>query len=382
MNKKYTFFIFPFCIALFVLQSCWKDESLKDKGFDDISVNISPSFGIPLANLTLTGDDIVKQLNISDSSKTFYIEYGSDGLCYIVYDKTNLQISLPPVLSFDTTLTFPIDYFFDLRLDGVEVKQVLVNLNIDNGYTNDITFNVYKFDYEDENGVTKQVTSSSLANTNLIKAAPVDGKFTRTQLFNTFLAIGDPIDIINKGSHFRLGLDLSYSLLQNSSHLNLNPEVRVPAWFSVENFLRMDTVSANLKGISDIFNDTTISLKDITLYLTAKNGFPLEADLQVYFVDDNYRIIDSLQSPQIQIPPGQINPSTYLLTSPTITSFEITMSGERFKRIEKSKYLIFKEIFRTGNGRDVKLFRSNTLGITLSAKVKAEINGSISNLTK
>lgn len=380
MNKKCTFFILSFFLGLLILQSCWKDESLKNKDIEDIIINISPSFGIPLADLTLTGGDIVKQLDMSDSSKTFYIEYGSDGLCYIVYDKTNLQISLPPVLPFDTTLAFPIDYFFDLRLDGFEVKQALVNLNIDNGYTNDITFNVDKFDYEDENGNIKHVTSSSLANTNLIKAAPADGKFTRTQLFQTFLTVADPIDIVNNGSRFELGLDLSYSLLQNSSHLNLNPVVRIPAWFSVENFSRMDTVSADLEGISDIFNDTTISLKDITLYLTAKNGLPLEAGLQVYFVDDNYRVIDSLQSPQIQIPPGQI--ANYVLVAPTSTSFEINMSGERFKKIEKSKYLIFKESFRTNNGRDVKLFRSNTLGITLSAKVKAEVNGSISDITK
>jgi hypothetical protein len=362
------------------LQSCWKDESLKDKDFDDIHINISPSFGIPLADLTLTGGDIVKQFDLSDSSSQFYVEYEADGLCVIVYDKTNSRISLPPVLPFDTTVSFPINYFSGLRIDGVTVEEARVNLNIDNGYTKDIHFHVDKLEYEDENGIIKQVTTGNLNNTNVIKAATSNGQFTRTQLFKDFLKIRDPLDIVKNGKYLYLGFDLDYELLENSASINLNPVVKVPAWFTIENFSRKDTVSADLTNLSDIFNDTTISLKEATLYLTINNGLPMETDLQVYFADENYRLIDSLQSKELQIPSGVI--SSYKLVQPTSASFEINISEQRFKKIEKSKYIIFKESFRTNNGRDVKLFRSNTLGITLSAKAKAEVNGTISDITK
>lgn len=380
MIKKCTFFILPFCVALFVLQSCWKDESLKDKTFDDININITPSFGIPLANLTITGGDFVKQLNTSASSNNFHVEYDKDELCIIVYDKTNTRITLPPVLPFDTTIIFPIDYFSDLRFEGLTLMQAFINMNVDNEYTKDITFQVKKLTYMDESGSENQAVTSGLNNTNIIKAAKTNDQPTRTQLFRDFLSIENPSDVINHGTDFQFGFDLNYDSLQNSGELNLNPIIKVPAWFIVENHLRMDTVSINLEDVSDVFNNETASLKTVTLYLTIDNGLPLEANLQVYFMDENYRLIDSLQSNEMHIPWGEI--SSYQLIKPTLASFEITMSKEKFKKIEKSKYLIFKEKYRSYAGRDVKLFKSNTLKVVLSAKVTTEVNGNISEITK
>ena len=374
MIKKCPFFILSLCIASFILQSCWKDDSLKDKGFDEFQVNISPTFGVPLANLTLTGGDIVKQLNMTDSSQSFFIEYDANGLCVIVYDKTNLEIKLPPVLPFDTMLAFPINYFSDLRIDGITVKQAAINMNIDNGYTKNIEFRINDLEYEDESGSKKPIThSSELNEPNRIEAAKADGQSTRTELFKKFLIVDNPSDIINHGIylHFRFGL--IYELLENNASIKLNPIIKIPAWFAMENFSLRDTIEANLENLGDIINNETISLNTATLYLTIKNGLPFEANLQVYFADNNYQLIDSLQKNEMQIQAGQAN-------NPTSDSFEITMSRERFKKIEKSKYIIFKEGFRTRGGEDVKLYKSNTLGIILSAKANADINGSLSDI--
>jgi hypothetical protein len=386
MSKKYVLFVVPFCMALLVLQSCWKDKSLKNKGPDEVEmrVDISPAFGLPLLNLTLSGGDIVKQFNLSDSSANYYVEYDETGLCIIVYDKTNSRLSLPVVVPFDTMVTFPINYFSDLRLEGLSVKQAFVNLNIDNGYTEDIHFSVNKLDYEDNNGNSKAVTvnSSSLHNTNVIKAAIADGRSARTQLFSDYLTIDDPLDIVKYGTQLHLGFALHYDTLRNGGYLNLNPTVRVPAWFAVENFLRRDTSKVNLSALTDIFSDTMLSLQSATLYLTINNGLPVETNLQLYFADENYRILDSLQSEKMQIRAGQTHPTTYLLINPSSASFEITMSKRRFEKIKTAKHIILEENFKTYGSGDVKLFKTNTLGIILSAKASANIDRTISTTTE
>ena len=383
MYKKRLLFIFSFCVTLIVMQSCWKDKSLRDKDFGDLQIDISPSFGVPLVNLHLTGGDIVRQLNKSDSTNIFHIEYDPSqrDLCILVYDKMNQRISLPPVLPYDTTIVFPISYFSDLRINGLTVKEAFLNMNIDNGYTEDITFNVSRLDYEDKNSILKPITSSNLSNTNILKAAPTDGKSAHTQLFKSFLAINNPLDIIFTGTSLHLGFNLSYELLQNNSHLRLNPIIRIPAYFAIENMVRYDTVATNLKDVGAIFSDTAAaSLTNATVYLTILNGLPMEAELQVYFADENYRIIDSLQIKEMLIRSAEIEPTTFLLRNSTSAPFEISMSKSKFKKIENTKYIIFKERFKSNNGRDVKIFKSNTFGVRLSIKADTKINSSIQDI--
>ena len=381
--KKQLLFVFSFCIALIMMQSCWKDKSLRDKDFGDLQIDISPSFGIPLANLHFTGGDVVKQLNKSDSTNIFHLEYDPSqrDLCILVYDRANLQIVLPQVLPYDTAVAFSINYFTDLRIDGLTIKEVLMNLNIDNGYTEDITFNVKKIDYEDKNGNIKPITSSNLNNSNVIKAAPSDGKFTNTQLFPSYLVVSDPFDIIFNCTSLHFDFGLNYRPLQNISKINLNPILKIPAYFAIENLLRYDTVAANLKDAGVIFTDTAgVSLTNVTVYLTIHNGLPMEATLQVYFADENHQIIDSLQTKEMLIRSAEIDPTTFLLRNPTSAPFEISMSKERFKKIENAKYLIFKERFKSNNGRDVKIFKSNTFGVRLSIKADTKINSSMQDI--
>lgn len=386
MSKKNVLFILSFSMALLVLQSCWKDKTLKDKDSDEqgMHIDISPAFGVPLLNLTVSSGDIIRQLDLSDSSANYYIEYDETGLCIIVYDKTNMRIALPSVLSFDTTVSFPVS-FSNLQLEGISVKQARVNLSVDNGYTEDIHLRVKKLDYEDENGNQKPITSNtgSLLNANVVKGATSNNRPVRTQLFTEDLIVDDPLDIVKHATQMHIGFLAQYDTLKEGGSFNLNPAIKVPAWFKVENFSRVDTVKVDLSILESIFNDTSaISLQSATLYLTINNGLPMDIDLQLYFADNNYRILDSLQSEEIQIRSGQIHPTTYLLINPSSLSLDITLSKERFEKIKTAKRIILKEGFRTNGGSDTKLFNSNTFGVVLSAKANAKIDKNISSTQK
>ena len=377
--KKRLLFIFSFSMALIMMQSCWKDKSLKDKDISDIHLDITPGYGVPLANLHLTGGDIVKQFVKNDSSANFRIEFdpSQNDIGIIIYDRIKQDLSLPATLS-DTTMEFSINYFSDLRIAGLTVKEAFVNVNVLNGYTKDITFIPKKIEYEKEDRTTESVAITS--NTDTVKRALSDGAFTYTRLFKSDLLINNPLDIVYNGRLFRFSFGLSYDSLTNTSKVNLNPIVRVPMYFSLVNHLRYDTVGTTLKDMGVIYNDTSsLSLNNVTIYLTVINGLPMDIKLQTYFADANYKIIDSLQTTEMHVRPAETY-SNFLLQNQVIDEFEVSMSRERFKKLENTKYIIFKEILNSKNQDDVKIFKSNTLGIKLSIKVDGKISGTLDDI--
>ncbi|MDR2408400.1 MAG: hypothetical protein LBE13_09870, partial [Bacteroidales bacterium] len=135
MKLRSNYFFIAVIIAIGVLfQACWKDKTLKDKGFD-MQVNISPSYGIPLVNLNIEGKDIVNQINKDSATRSYYIDYDEleHDLCIITYDKTWIPLTLPTMFKkFDTIVKYPLDFFSDTRKDGWEPRQAFLSLYVDN----------------------------------------------------------------------------------------------------------------------------------------------------------------------------------------------------------------------------------------------------------
>ncbi|MDR1182523.1 MAG: hypothetical protein LBL13_11150 [Bacteroidales bacterium] len=374
-------------IAMGVLsQACWKDKTLKDKGFDDMHINISPSYGIPLANVDIQGKDLVTQINKDSAKKNYFIEYDASDydLCVITYDKTNIPVTLPTTLnSFDTIVSYPLSFFSDLRRDGWRPKEAFFFLYVDNSYNVDFRLNIRQLDYDNMNGHRQPIVREDLRNVNLVQAS-TNSSFKRSLVINEF-TLTNPSDIIFRGT--QVDFDFGFSTLESHLYpnyggsLNLNPIIKVPAYFTLNNFIRRDTTSVNLTEVADIFNDTSaLSLQNITFYLSITNGLPLVAKLQVYFADANYRIIDSLQMSEIELKSG-IPDASFLVKTPGITTAEISMSKDRFKRIKDSKYLIFKEYLSSYNSDDVKLFKSSFMKILLSCKLDTQLDGKISDIS-
>jgi hypothetical protein len=379
-------FIATIIVMGVLFQACWKDKTLKDKGFDDMRANISPSYGIPLANVDIQGKDLVTQINKDSAKKNYFIEYDASDhdLCIITYDRTNISVSLPTTLnSFDTLVEYPLSFFADLRRDGWTPREAFFLLYVDNSYNVDFRLNIKKLDYENMNGQRQPITSNNLSNTDIIQAS-TNGSFKRSSVINKF-TLTNPGDIVFRGT--KVIFDFGFSTLASHLYpnyggsLNLNPVIKVPAYFTLNNFNRRDTTSVNLTEVANIFNDTSaLSLQNITFYLSITNALPLVAKLQVYFADANYRIIDSIQTHEIELKPG-IPDASFLVKTPVVTTEEISMSEEKFKKIKDAKYLIFKESLSSYNSADVKLFKSNFMKILLSCKIDTQFNGKISYIS-
>ena len=385
------FLMIVFCAAVVVLQSCWKDKTLKNKGLD-VRLNISPSYGIPLMDLTIKGEDVVKRINRDSTTKYFYIEYNDEDydLCVIVYDKTNIPIVVPPdFTSFETDAKYQLNFFVDLRKnEGWTPMVAYVMIFVDNSYPTGFDLTLKKWDYNNKDGATKSVlTAGTLPLVCRARAAVTKGVPLRTRSIDK-LPINNPTDIVFKGEKTMLDFSIKADNLPgDEGKLNLNPRIRVPAHIKVDSFIRRDTVAASLEGTAKYADDPTVTIQKVTMFVKAINALPLDANLQIYFADANYKILDSIRDVDVFVKAGVADASTYLIKTPIITDEEIAMSKEKFKRLENTRYLIIRERFTSREAasqeiKDVKLFKSNYMNVLLSVKLDTKINGTTAEINE
>ena len=383
------FFSMVVIFAVGVLsQSCWKDKTLKDNGLN-VRLNISPTYGIPLMDLTIKGEDVVKRINKDSSTKNFYIEYNAKDhdLCVIVYDKTNIPIVLSPnSTSIDTVVSYPLNFFVDLRKnEGWTPMVAYAMLYADNYYATDFDFSLKKLDYENQDGIKESAVAAGTLPISRRVYAAVNGNPTTTLAIDT-LIIHKPYNIVFNGE--RAFVDFSLTPVNppgDDGKLNLNPRIKVPAHIIADNFVRRDTVAASMEGTSKYADDPTVTVEKITMFVKAINSLPLDANVQIYFVDKDYRIIDSIRKEDIFVKAGIVNPSTYLIQTPIVTEEKIDMPNEKFKRLENTRYLIIRERFTSWEEaskmyKDVKLFKSNYMNVLLSVKLDTKIDGTTSEI--
>ena len=372
------------CMLGFLFQACWKDKTIKDNGIDPL-INLSPSYGIPLLNLTISGKDIVSRINKDSSSNSFYIKYDEreNDLCVIVYDKTNLPVVLPSIFtSFDSTLTFPLNFFSDLRRGGWMPKKALVDFYVENSYTTTFNLSIEDLSYERRDGWFP-ITTDNLSNVNPVQAANTAGTPVRT-LVKGDITVIEPTRIVFDGISSSIKFKVNNSPLSGSGRLNFNPEVKVPAHIVMDDYIRTDTTTLSLSEVARIIDSETISADELALYLLVENALPLDVKLQIYFADENYRIIDSIKTSDIFVKSGTPDPSSYLIKTVEITKENISMTKEKFKKIKDTKYLLIKETlssYKSPSGADdIKLFKSNSIKIALSVRSDLVINGRISDI--
>ena len=388
------FLVAVFCTAGVLFLSCWKDKTIKDKGFEDIHLNMSPTYGVPVMDLTIKGDDVARRINRDSATNSFYVAYqGIHDLCVITYDKTNIRVSLPspPRVDSNMVVDYQLDFFSDLRKqDGWEPLEAYIMLYVDNYCTRDLKCRMDALDYENNSGSKQSaIASGLLPKEGDIGAAAVTGTPKRT-LPATIdrLRVSDPNDIVFHGKEAMLTFNIrtaDNNPFPADGRLNLNPRIEVPVHIKLKNFTRRDTVAASLDEIVKYADGKALSAKKVTMYLKIINALPFDADLQIYFADENHNLLDSIDMKTIFVERGIADAATFLVKETKTTNKEISMTTEQLKRLKGTKYLIVKEVFTSWDSslsdfKAVKLFKSNYMNVILSVKVDAIMDGTISDI--
>ena len=122
----------------------------------------------------------------------------------------------------------------------------------------------------------------------------------------------------------------------------------------------MITMNANLTNNVDVSK-----VQDGTLHINLTNGYPLSAKIQLYILDNNNKITDSLLSNTSNtIPAGSPDITNKIPGTGTVN---VNLSQRQWQEISNKKRIILKVILNTYNNQVVKIYSNSHITAKLTA---------------
>ncbi len=165
----------------------------------------------------------------------------------------------------------------------------------------------------------------------------------------------------------------------DSSSIAVDYEILLPMNLRTEYLILQDTIDFNIFSLEE---GRELDLEALRINIETINGMPLDLDLQVYFADSNYVILDSLYS----------DGETKLLASGELDEFgriippepnnsPIDLTLDQINRILDAKFAFLKVTISTLNAEnsDVKFYSDYSLEFHLSTEVDVVLKTSSSS---
>jgi hypothetical protein len=187
-------------------------------------------------------------------------------------------------------------------------------------------------------------------------------------------------DVINNNPYFFItninfvanptGTPSSRNFITDTSTLKARVRCELPLYGKASNF-------ELIKEFDFEFKDTD-AVESATLRSVMTNGFPLDLEMQIYFIDGFGNPIDSLvksASNRYPIKAGVVNTSGKVI-APTVVTTDNTIEELRWKVISSiaKKIRIRASVGSRPATDDVKIYSDYLLGVQLSARVKLKID--------
>ena len=160
----------------------------------------------------------------------------------------------------------------------------------------------------------------------------------------------------------------------DSSYVKIRGEVEIPMEGKVTKFVLLDTIEGvtypdmvnNGKGVKIISAEFSIKLS---------NGFPMNTNIQLYFLDDAKVILDSLFKSPHMITSGAVDAAGKVITPTNVTIQEV-YDEARYNRITSSKKAVLYAYFSTANNgtTPVKIYSSYKLKSNIRIDVKTNVS--------
>jgi hypothetical protein len=141
-----------------------------------------------------------------------------------------------------------------------------------------------------------------------------------------------------------------YNYIREEDMLVTRVEADIPLRFSLSQISIRDTASMDLSKLSKIENSVDL----IKLQTKVSNQFPIELNVQAYFTDANFKIIDSLFTGPMFIKPA-VSPEV-----PFESQFLVDKNNQQIRLLKSCKNMITKASFNTsGSSARVVDFDAN-----------------------
>lgn len=263
-----------------------------------------------------------------------------------------------------------------------------INLKITNSYGLPIQMNFTRFDGYNPNSNPQLITIQGVPsplNINYPTLAQAGTAQVTTVVLDKNTTNGTIVGALNNNKSSYLiyqpnsvsnpnGPTSTPNFVLDDSQFDLDIDVRLPLWGTAKDFVLEDT-------IRDFSLDNVGNIDNFLLRAYIKNGFPVDLDVQVYFVDSLFRgpvvngiptkAIDSLATSEIFMRSGTID-ADGRVTSPSIHSHDYPYDKTRIQKLKDAKHLILRaKASSTNNGTtNVKIFATDKLDLNLGVKTQ------------
>ena len=160
------------------------------------------------------------------------------------------------------------------------------------------------------------------------------------------------------------------NFLTDSSSITVSMDMDVPLYGSVSGFVVKDTVAFP----ADAFNN----VKKATLRSIITNEIPVEANVQMYFLDGSYAVIDSMFAAGYHqiVPSSTVDGNGELVSASAPTTTDMTADEAKVEKLKAAKYIVIASKLATANNGNsaAKFYAQYKMNIKLGIVAKVVID--------
>lgn len=168
------------------------------------------------------------------------------------------------------------------------------------------------------------------------------------------------------------------NFIQYTDSLKVKVEAELPLEGYAYGFELGDTLDAN-----DSFKNLNNTISSLLFRLEVENGFPLDVDCQVSFLDENYKLIkdgsgktiELLKTSSSVLKSGVID-NAGKVTSSTKTTTDISLAANEIPYLSKAKYVLISGDLETHDGKNkkaIQLYETYKISLKLSMQVEGGV---------
>lgn len=201
-----------------------------------------------------------------------------------------------------------------------------------------------------------------------------DSAFTTVTITNAQNLINfNPTEIYYKArATINKGLTTGANFCKNESKLKIRLAVEVPLIGSASNISISDTLDLD---VSDLNNS---EIETASIRINANNNLPFDANLQIYLLDENLIVLDSLldsTNGANKVVVGAETDAEGTPVAPGVFEGDFIVSKEKFNKLfSAKKILLFSTLQTSDQPKNVKFRANDKLSIKLGLKVKVKLN--------
>ncbi len=247
------------------------------------------------------------------------------------------------------------DLFKNIQSGSISLSDVNLGIDIENGVGVNVRMNLYELTAVNSKKNQSVSLSNSLINSPQILNRATDPPLTPyvlSFLLNTGNSnIKNLVEVLPDKMKYQLDLfvnpdgnisnytDFAYY----NSPLNVNLNVSMPLSLQASGLVFQDTVDFDLSNASSKGLD---AIKDGVFTVYADNGYPLQANLQLYLYDEWGGFLDSLIVAPHTIYAAPLNSNCKVL-EPLRSTLQVQADANKMNRIRNAKKAIVRAVFDT-----------------------------------